>query len=248
MKKLRYFFDTEFIEEPGFLMPISIGIVCEDGREFYGINEAARAHFHRADAWVYENVIAKLPAMAVRGTTSQRPWMFPDEMAKGIMEFICARPFNTEPEFWAYFASYDWVCLFTLLGRKLIDHPKDWPMYCLDLRQTMHERGTTKDMLPPKPPGAHNALEDARWLRDACYVTLALPNTVEHREELVRRRSSGQRLTRAEHMVPPAERKKVIYACEHCGDNIFPDEGGGEGPLCLLCQKDPTGRGNDGLL
>lgn len=46
---------------------------------------------------------------------------------------------------------------------------------------------------------------------------------------------------KADNRAPP---KKVILACEHCGDNYSPDEGGGEGPLCLQCKADPTGRGH----
>ena len=51
----------------------------------------------------------------------------------------------------------------------MIDLPKGWPQYQLDLRQEMH-RLRIQDVLPPPLPedSRHNALDDARWLRDAC--------------------------------------------------------------------------------
>ena len=64
----KYFIDTEFIE--GFHKPlfgkkrhfidlISIGIVAEDGREYYAISN--EWNYNDADKWVQENVIHKLP-------------------------------------------------------------------------------------------------------------------------------------------------------------------------------------------
>lgn len=56
MKK--YFMDTEFIEYPNTIDLISIGIVCEDGREYYAIsNEFDES---KADKWVKENVLSKI--------------------------------------------------------------------------------------------------------------------------------------------------------------------------------------------
>jgi len=37
-KRLKYFLDTEFIERPCSITLISIGIKCEDGREYYQIS------------------------------------------------------------------------------------------------------------------------------------------------------------------------------------------------------------------
>jgi hypothetical protein len=39
--KTRYAFDTEFIEDGRTIDLISIGIVCEDGREYYAVNSDA---------------------------------------------------------------------------------------------------------------------------------------------------------------------------------------------------------------
>jgi hypothetical protein len=56
---MKYYFDTEFIEDGKTIDLISIGIVADDGREYYAINE--NCDFSKASDWVKENVIAKLP-------------------------------------------------------------------------------------------------------------------------------------------------------------------------------------------
>ncbi len=43
-----------------------------------------------------------------------------------------------EPEFWAYYADYDWVVFCQLFGT-MMDLPKGFPMYCLDLKQLQDE-------------------------------------------------------------------------------------------------------------
>ena len=35
---MRYFYDTEFIEDGSTIELVSIGIVAEDGREFYAVS------------------------------------------------------------------------------------------------------------------------------------------------------------------------------------------------------------------
>lgn len=50
-----------------------------------------------------------------------------------------------EPEFYAYFADYDWVVFCWLFGR-MIDLPKGFPMYCRDLKQMLDEKLGGKKM------------------------------------------------------------------------------------------------------
>ncbi len=146
---MRYYLDTEFNERPGHLTLISIGLACEDGREFYAVS----SEFADADCndWVCANVLPRLKGER-RQTIA--------EIRAGLLAFIG----DDRPEVWGYFADYDWV-LFCWIFGAMVDLPRGFPMFCLDIRQTMHERGVTKSMLPPKPPGAHNALVDARWHR-----------------------------------------------------------------------------------
>lgn len=149
---MRYFLDTEFIERPGLLDLISIGIVCEDGRTYYAVS----SEFNAAEAhpWVIENVIAKLPPREM--------WKPRAQIGAEIRAFVTGKP-----QFWAYFADYDWV-LFCWLQGRMIDLPKGWPMFCMDLKQSMVERGISKDALPKQDDAtAHDALADAQWLRNA---------------------------------------------------------------------------------
>lgn len=149
--RTRYYIDTEFIERPGLLELISIGIVSEDGREFYAVSSEFDAA--ECNEWVLANVIPKI-ARDHREMKAQ--------IRDRLLNFIG----DTLPEFWGYFADYDWVLFCWILGR-MIDLPKGWPMFCLDLKQVMYERGLHKSDLPAQPINAHNALVDARWLKAA---------------------------------------------------------------------------------
>lgn len=51
---MRYWLDTEFIERPCTIDLISIGIVSQDGREFY--RESYEVDWSHASPWVLENV------------------------------------------------------------------------------------------------------------------------------------------------------------------------------------------------
>jgi hypothetical protein len=68
-----------------------------------------------------------------------------------------------KPEFWGYYADYDWVAVCQLFGR-MVDLPKGWPMYCRDLKQWCDELGNPH---LPGQTGEHHALADAQWNREA---------------------------------------------------------------------------------
>lgn len=161
MQYLKYFIDTEFIERPGLLVPISIGIVCEDGRELYLVSNEFDANL--ADNWVKKNVLLKLPPKHV--------WKSLHQCAKQITEFVNSPNGNQPlvfPEFWAYYASHDWVCFCWFMQSRMIDMPYGWPSLCMDLKQSMLERRMPSTFLPkPDEAKEHDALEDARWLKTA---------------------------------------------------------------------------------
>ena len=228
---MKYFIDTEFIE--GFHKPlfgkrrhfidlISIGIVAEDGREYYAISNEFRAK--DADEWVKDNVISKIENELYK----KLPWFEKSmnynnsfnklqkrfgksnkKIAQEIKEFICSYGQASEyagcgsidegyeaflkvnkPDFYAYYADYDWVLFCSLFGR-MIDLPKGFPMYCNDLKQMIHEYSERLSIYQPtrymygdvddtpeikyahltscrayeklKSGNEHNALEDARF-------------------------------------------------------------------------------------
>ncbi len=177
---MKYWIDTEFHEEPGILHPISVGIVAEDGREWYAVlNPRDRfgvdyLSWDRCNDWVKQNVLTKEALADPRAREGSQlfgsdPTGFPylryhrrKDMADHILKFIG----DDKPEFWGYFSDYDWVVFCQLFGR-MLDLPKGWPRYCLDLKQIMHLTGVSRSQLPEAFKPEHNALVDARWTRAA---------------------------------------------------------------------------------
>ena len=176
---MKYFFDTEFIESAVGIELISIGIVREDGKSLYA--ESASFDYDNADDWVKSNVISKLKFW--RGglrhggdKDTQRkecPSWFNEDNTDNYFGHIfyikmCVRAFfldDPSPEFYAYYADYDWVLFCRLFGR-MIDLPKSFPMFCIDLKQMMWERNLDKEWKRencPDPEGEHDALVDAKW-------------------------------------------------------------------------------------
>lgn len=146
---MRIFFDTEFIEDGKTIDLISIGMIREDGYMFYAEN--AECDRSRASAWVRENVFTKL--------SNGQSLMIRRDMAAAIVDFA-----GEKPELWAYYADYDWVVLCQLFGT-MMDLPKGWPMFCLDLKQLCVSKGNPR--LPKQDAKAeHGALADARWVKE----------------------------------------------------------------------------------
>ena len=59
---MRYFYDTEFIDNGRIIDLISIGVVAEDGREYYAVS--IEFDPESAGRWVRTNVLPKLPSPA----------------------------------------------------------------------------------------------------------------------------------------------------------------------------------------
>lgn len=176
---MKYFLDTEFIEDGHTIDLISIGIVSEDGREYYAIS--TEFDESKANDWVKQNVISVLEPKNQGGATFWRPRSY---IALDILRFI--KPLAGDaggfidndhiyqqlnkaelidkPEFWGYYADYDWVVFCQLFGT-MMQLPKGFPMYCRDIKQWCDELGNPN--LPEQGKGEHNALADARWNKQA---------------------------------------------------------------------------------
>ena len=153
----QWFLDTEFDEDGKTIELISIGLVSDEGHEY----EAVSREFDplHCNDWVKENVLSKLPPP---GDPRWKPRaQIRDEIVAIVM---CG---TGAPKFWAYYADYDWVVLCQLFG-KMVDLPPDFPMYCRDLKQMIDDYDNLrKTDLPVQPEGTeHNALADAKWVRD----------------------------------------------------------------------------------
>lgn len=201
-------FDTEFIEDGKTIDLISIGIACEDGREFYAINRDC--DFSKASQWVKDNVLVCLPPVDPSPTEvsprlweESKAWKTKAEIVSSIAEFLGCHsetlyiqyrglrgfadkiiqkilPFHIrekrflrkfwlepeieKPEFWAYYADYDWVVFCQLFGT-MMDLPQGFPMYCKDIKQLCDDLGNPE--LPKQEYGEHNALADAKWNKQA---------------------------------------------------------------------------------
>jgi hypothetical protein len=224
---MRYFIDFEFIEDfhkplfgkkRHFIDMISIGIVCDDGREYYAVSN--EFNIKDANEWVRKNVLeginkelyskestyAKMHHSASLTLKNLLKWH--GKSNSQIAEDVCmfcypeqAQDFKNDqkeflgrasqygwngeqPEFYGYYADYDWVLFCSLFGR-MIDLPKGFPMYCRDLKQmldeafmyqeTRHPNETrleswlkTVKNHPEYPANKeeHNALADAKWNYD----------------------------------------------------------------------------------
>lgn len=274
---MRYYIDTEFLEgpqkekfpislfrkeTPNTIDLISIGIVAEDGREYYAISKDfnLKEAWNRFDLvqqsgdmrnvfpegkkeyWIRENVLKPIwrelffkyddclglsnkqidsYSKSILSGQHDKHFSFESlkilinkygktnkEIAEEIKKFTSVvQDFNDKttghylktnvdysmPEFYAYYADYDWVVFCWLFGR-MIDLPNGFPMYCKDLKQVLDkkeadlksENGITikgpyvesvgafesfhfksiKD-IPNYPKQdqskSHNAIEDARW-------------------------------------------------------------------------------------
>ena len=160
---MKYFFDTEFCEKPNTIEFLSIGIVAEDGRTFYAEN--SEADLLKCNDWVKKHVIPKLAYTGKKHYKVNHPVNIDmcgstKQIKKELLKFINCN----KPEFWAYYASYDWVVFCWIFG-EMIDLPEHFPMYCNDLKQLADFIGNP-EFRKLDDSSEHNALEDAIWNRD----------------------------------------------------------------------------------
>ncbi len=149
---MRFFYDCEFIEDGTTIDLVSIGVVGEDGREFYAVSTEFDPA--RAGSWVRTHVLPKLPSPA------DPAWRSRERIREELYEFLTEpiRGRSEQMELWAWYAAYDHVALAQLWGA-MPALPREIPRFTKDLRQLWDDRGR------PSLPGAegrHDALVDAR--------------------------------------------------------------------------------------
>ncbi len=146
---VKIWFDTEFMDDGHSIDLISIGLVRQDGAEYYA--ETAECDYTKANPWVQENVIKHL-------TGVRKPR---EQIAHEIMLFA-----GRSPEFWAWFGAYDWVALCQLYGT-MLSVPPGWPNLFNEIVQFGKFKANGgvipnfKKMFPNDT--AHHALADAKW-------------------------------------------------------------------------------------
>ena len=179
---MKIFYDTEFIEDGRSIDLISIGLVADDGREYYAVcsevdqwtpegSEKLHKRISGHD-WLMRNVIPHLPLNSKpdRMTSGQWIWSLDRSsllvrprwvIANEVREFILAAP---DPQLWAWYAAYDHVVLCQLWG-SMIRLPKGVPMWTNDLKQECVRLGDPQIPVLEQAEGEHNALADARHNR-----------------------------------------------------------------------------------
>lgn len=164
---MNYFIDTEFFED-GPSKPIqliSIGIVSEEGKEFYIENQDV--DLNTVSDWLKTNVVPHLfrTTQKIQGKAFKEGEAFGvlphKDIGPAVMKFIGMDP---KPLFWGYFADYDWVVFCQLFG-SMINLPPTFPNLCFDMKQEMRRLNLSKPILKMTGP-AHNALADAHWHKD----------------------------------------------------------------------------------
>jgi hypothetical protein len=149
---LRYFYDCEFIEDGVTIELVSIGVVDEEGREFYAVSTEFDPD--RAGAWVRQHVLPKLPP------PGDPAWRSRARIRQDLMAFLGVNESDRcELELWAWIAAYDHVALAQLWGA-MPAMPRALPRFTRDLRQRWEDVGRPR--LPQAPSDAHDALADAR--------------------------------------------------------------------------------------
>ena len=166
-------YDTEFLEDGKTIELISIGMVREDGAEYYAVAEDAPWDRILQHQWLCENVLPSLPGVGAGWywhiDTTHKAVKPKAKIAEEVAAFLLEKG---KPELWAWYGAYDHVALCQLWGR-MIDLPEGVPMWTNDIRQEAHRLGNPR--LPEQPAGAHNALMDARHnrVRRACLADIA---------------------------------------------------------------------------
>ena len=146
---MKYWLDTEFIARPFTIDLMSIGLVAENGREFYA--ESSEVDWSKASPWTLENVRPQLDGKG----------MSREDISYALRNFTDG---DEHPVFWGYFPAYDWVAFVWLFGG-LEELPFHFPQLCLDIKQWAIELGDPE--LRHQKGSRHHALADARWTKEA---------------------------------------------------------------------------------
>lgn len=169
---MKYFYDFEFEESGEYIIPISVGMVSEDGRQLYLINKEYMEtwvmeepyywkgqYASEPSKWVGQNVIAPL----IQERYSTVNWFALDEWPTIIHSYIAQidKYTNREQiELWGYYGAYDHVCLAQLWG-PMINLPEPIPMFTHEIMQLKHGQSLPPRDLTKLPE--HNALSDALY-------------------------------------------------------------------------------------
>ena len=171
---MKVFFDTEFTGLHQNTTLVSIGLVSEDGKEFYA--ELIDYDYKQIDEWIGENVIKNLTL----GLIAENWFSTQDDqtLARGHTPFIKNQLSKWLSQFdsvekWSDCLAYDWVLFCQLFGHAF-NIPKNVYYIPFDIATMLKVMGIDPDISREEFAGIdgankkHNALWDARVIK-ACY-------------------------------------------------------------------------------
>jgi len=159
---MRIYFDTEFTGLHKDTTLISIGMIDEDGREYYA--ELCDYDREQCDEWIEENVLNNL-----KGGN----FITKDELKNELTEWLSE---YEDVEIWSDCLSYDWVLFNDIFGGAF-DIPKNVYYIPFDICTLMKVKGVDPDISREdyaemnEKSSKHNALWDAKVIK-ACYEKL----------------------------------------------------------------------------
>jgi hypothetical protein len=185
---VKIWYDWEFLEDGRTILPISVGMVREDGKTLYAVNDQLLRPPTRltvppdypyarvcASDWLMRNVVPHLPLKSRDGQEmthkTQSPTgaaffsLDPEHPAVLPLRLIRAqvREFVLgveNPELWSWYSSYDHLVLCQLFG-KMIDLPEGFPMHTNDVMTLATLAGGRQPDEPPQEGATHDVLADA---------------------------------------------------------------------------------------
>jgi hypothetical protein len=189
MARKKVFWDMEFTGLHKLSTPISIGLVAEDGREFYA--EFTDYDEMQINQWLFDNVMSHLVLQDYDFVKDYKP----DEKlvkVKGDTELIAQtleawlEPYKEDGiEMWGDCLAWDWVLFVSIFG-SAFDIPKHIFYLPMDLSTALklcrQDPDTdrvlfvyeTEDKIPASDIGTHNALYDARIMMEVYKKILGL--------------------------------------------------------------------------
>lgn len=155
----RVYLDTEFVPEwSGVRGLISIGLVTDDGREYYAVNAEMDTQIVQARTWLRKHVWPQLPLTVDEELDNLHPDVKTvGQIRKELTSFFSEK----QSETYAWYGCQDLGRLHSLWGNDWTRMPEDIPRWHHELESMIKLVGNPP--MPVQRGGEHNALEDAKF-------------------------------------------------------------------------------------
>jgi hypothetical protein len=158
---VKVFYDTEFLDDGKTIELISIGMVRDDGAEYYAVNLEMDWNRIVQHEWLRKNVVPHLPQTPVRLDGAHPDVKTRTQIRNDISSFL---HISDKVQLWAWYGAYDFVALCQLWGT-MMELPDHIPSYSNDIRQVVNMMEVPFLKLPKQLQDEHHALADAKFNR-----------------------------------------------------------------------------------